>query len=363
MTCARQAISKLDDVQLRGALRTLAAHDRRVVVDMLMHLAEVDARKLHLTWGYSSLWEYCRRDLKLSEGTAGRRVTAARALDKFPVAAEALRSGRVNVCVFATLATVFTADNIEQLLAKAEHLTKRQAEDVAMELSAKPKVAPKKDVIRLVAVVKTAGAMVAPIKAAGLALQDAGSPPPVEVVAEVAAVPEIPEIKVHRVAFNADESVVADLKQLQDLMGQGDLNQIVGRALKLLLDKVDPVRRQARRQKRAAKQQAAKVAAEEQVKAKPTNDRPTVTRRQPAAIRDAAAVRDGGRCSYVSADGVRCGARRHLHIDHVRPFALGGSSIDPENNRVLCAAHNLEMGKRSFGGLRGPASLDDLSLG
>jgi hypothetical protein len=134
-------------------------------------------------------------------------------------------------------------------------------------------------------------------------------PLPSEISGPVEVMTEAQEVKVHREAFNADESVVGDLKQLQDLMGQGDLNQIVGRALKLLLDKVDPARRHARRETVAAKKLAAKAAAATQVSAKPAKPKPTVTRRQPAAVRDAVAVRDGGRCSYVSSDGVRCAAR------------------------------------------------------
>ncbi len=47
------------------------------------------------------------------------------------------------------------------------------------------------------------------------------------------------------------------------------------------------------------------------------------------------------RCSYKSASGVRCNQTAHLQIDHIRPYAMGGSSKDLDNLRVLCRAHNL----------------------
>ena len=60
----------------------------------------------------------------------------------------------------------------------------------------------------------------------------------------------------------------------------------------------------------------------------------------PAPVRREVWLRDGGCCSYVDPhSGRRCGSRFLLELDHIVPFALGGSS-EPGNLRVLCAAHN-----------------------
>ena len=45
---------------------------------------------------------------------------------------------------------------------------------------------------------------------------------------------------------------------------------------------------------------------------------------------------------------MRCTARAGLEIDHVRPYAKGGSSGE-ENLRVLCRGHNLLSAAREFG--------------
>ncbi|MBI1859855.1 MAG: HNH endonuclease [Deltaproteobacteria bacterium] len=38
----------------------------------------------------------------------------------------------------------------------------------------------------------------------------------------------------------------------------------------------------------------------------------------------------------------------HLQIDHVRPYAMGGSSRDLTNLRLLCRAHNLAKARLDF---------------
>ena len=60
----------------------------------------------------------------------------------------------------------------------------------------------------------------------------------------------------------------------------------------------------------------------------------------PAAVRRQVWEWDRGCCSYVDrGSGRRCGSRHRLEIDHVLPFALGGGA-EPENLRLLCAAHH-----------------------
>ena len=60
----------------------------------------------------------------------------------------------------------------------------------------------------------------------------------------------------------------------------------------------------------------------------------------PAAVKREVWRRDGGRCSYVDrTSGRRCGSQHLLQIDHVVPYARGGGG-EPNNLRLLCAAHH-----------------------
>ncbi len=58
----------------------------------------------------------------------------------------------------------------------------------------------------------------------------------------------------------------------------------------------------------------------------------------PAAVRREVWRRDEGCCSYVDVrSGRRCGSRYRLEIDHIVPFALGGTA-ELSNLRVVCEA-------------------------
>jgi len=63
------------------------------------------------------------------------------------------------------------------------------------------------------------------------------------------------------------------------------------------------------------------------------------TRYIPRALRREVYARDGGRCSFVSANGTRCSTRRDLEFHHIVPFARGGS-MTLDNLSLMCRAHN-----------------------
>ena len=69
--------------------------------------------------------------------------------------------------------------------------------------------------------------------------------------------------------------------------------------------------------------------------------KPDVTGRAiPAAVKREVWRRDRGRCRYVDrTSGRRCGSQHLLQIDHVVPYACGGAA-EPNNLRLLCAAHH-----------------------
>jgi hypothetical protein len=67
-----------------------------------------------------------------------------------------------------------------------------------------------------------------------------------------------------------------------------------------------------------------------------------------AAVARSAYLRDRGQCSFVSADGRRCGARAFLQLDHITPWAALGTSV-AENIRTLCRGHNQLHARNCFG--------------
>jgi hypothetical protein len=66
-----------------------------VTVELVAHLAELDARRLYLGEGYGSLFAYCTGALRLAEHAAYNRIETARLARRFPVVLNGLADGRL----------------------------------------------------------------------------------------------------------------------------------------------------------------------------------------------------------------------------------------------------------------------------
>src|SRR3972149_2713623 len=86
------------------------------------------------------MFAYCTEGLPLSEHEAYLRITAARASRKQPMLLEMLSDGRLHLTAIGMLAPHLTEANRETLLARACHKSKRQIEELLVELSPKPDV-------------------------------------------------------------------------------------------------------------------------------------------------------------------------------------------------------------------------------
>lgn len=72
--------------------------------------------------------------------------------------------------------------------------------------------------------------------------------------------------------------------------------------------------------------------------ADPPHDLPT-TRQIPSWVKQEVFKRDKGQCQM-------CHATDNLHFDHDFPYSKGGTSLTPDNVRILCARHNLQKSDR-----------------
>src|SRR4029453_2235375 len=92
-----EALAGLPNAQLLARVRELVRRDNAVEAELLVNLAEVDARQLFLEEGCSSMFAYCQRVLQFAEGVAYKRILAARATRRHPQLLGALRSGQVYI--------------------------------------------------------------------------------------------------------------------------------------------------------------------------------------------------------------------------------------------------------------------------
>jgi len=96
-------LSGLSNAALLGGLSRLVGSGRRLLAEVIAHLAEVEERRLHLDSGYGSMFAYCVSRLGLSEDEACRRIEAARIARRHPAIYPLLASGQLSLSVIALL--------------------------------------------------------------------------------------------------------------------------------------------------------------------------------------------------------------------------------------------------------------------
>jgi len=103
--------SHLSDDDLVAEVKSLAQCEQEATASLLAYLGELDARRLYLGAGFSSLFTYCCEVLHLSEPAAYNRIEAARAARRFPAILRMLGGGSLSLATVRLLATYLTAEN------------------------------------------------------------------------------------------------------------------------------------------------------------------------------------------------------------------------------------------------------------
>lgn len=275
------SFARLSDAQLTDELSRSVADERRSTVKVVALLEEFDRRRLHLGYGFPSLFAYCTEKLHMSEDAACRRIAVARAIRRHPDLLERLNDGRLSITTAGLLVQRLSPQRLVAVLDKAAFKSKREVELLIATVQPMPPV----------------GSVIAPLSDLYYKLQ----------VTISAAARE-------------------RLQEIQDLMRHrlpsGDPAAIVEHALEVL-------------HRELLKQKAANVA-------KPRAGKgpfETKGRRIPASVIRAVWRRDQGRCAFVSGDGKRCGSTSGVEFHHIQPFAVGGAATI-ENIEMRCRAHN-----------------------
>jgi hypothetical protein len=343
----------LTDVQLEDALKRCARKERHATAALVAHLAEMDARLIHLRQGFPSLFAYCCEVLRLSESASYKRIEVARATRRHPILLERLSDGRLNLTTARLLAPHLTAGNRQELLEAASRLGKRAVEELLARRFPRPDVASSVRKLGRPLVLAASARLDLPssdpagFDSAGLdpaGLDSAGptfsapagvvpaGPDPASPIALVSR-PSRPlcvplAADRYQIRFTASAATWKKLCMARDLLRHsvpsGDPAEIFERALTALLANLTRTRcAQVTKPRRRDGPS-------------PT---PSASRHVPAAVRRAVWIRDQGRCAYVSPGRRRCGERGFLEFHHVQPYAVGGPATIG-NVELRCRAHN-----------------------
>lgn len=395
---AREVFRLSPDALLRR-VRELVERERANTSELLLHLGEVERRRLYRAEACSSMFDYCVRRLGLSEYETVLRLRAARVARRYPQVLAAVADGRLHLSAIARLAPVLDSRNAADLLRAAEHRTKSELDALLAERFPRPDAPTTVHLLVPVAAnvtsesrllgpdpvkilenfaisrtERSAGSQPAMASADGALGSESApeatlaAPTTVLTAAQTAALltrgrltPLAPERVALQVTLSRETH--AKLARAQELLAHtvcpGDIAAVLDRALELLVAKLEQ-----RRTGALARSTTTTVAtsgpahADERAKSRrpraassPVRSGPRPSgnsRHVPAAVRRAVWARDGHRCTFVSASGQRCESRAELELDHVRPFACGGEN-SVENLRLRCFAHNQLGAEHAYG--------------
>ncbi len=323
-------LRKLDDDEFIHQMELTAGIEHAATIRMFHFINDLERRKLFLDLGYSSVFDFCVRRIKYSSSQAGRRIQAARCCRRYPEFFGYLRDHEVCVMTLAMIESIITDDNKDEIVTRVRGASRREVERLVSEY--RPAVAIR-DRIRYVQV---------PL------------PQPRDLDRALVdrhcrqSIPEeyrdrIPTEEKVFVQFLADEEFLKLFEEVRDLTGNsvfGSFADIIKLVLKEYRDRHSPAARQERRE--------AKKGANAPDSHRWEWKDATPSRHIPDVIRDEVFVRDRGRCTFVAPDGTLCQCKQGLHIDHIKPFAAGGTR-DPSNLRLLCGAHNRLAAERTMG--------------
>ncbi len=290
-------------------------------------------RKLFLARGYSSLFDFCTKELGYSEGAAHRRISCMHLIVQLPEIEEKIKENKVNLSTLSQLSshirreekfnnTKFPKEDKLRLLAQIENKSQEQCQRELLKHASQ-----------------------------GIMTLDRQRP-----ISE-----DLTEIK-----FAATRELMNKLNQLKALLAHKNPNPQCGEFLEILADiglkKLDPRQRESSQSKEVSVAEKAKITKPANV-AKAAENQPMPDSTAAAAkrrvnpnsryisqeVKKYVWNRDQGRYQFVDSETKKkCESQFALQIDHVHPYSLGGPTT-VENLRLLCRAHNGFLAEEAFG--------------
>ena len=279
----------LNNPDLVSRTKSLVAEERNLTTELIQYLREIEKRKIHLSYGYSSLHEFCVKHLGYSDGGAYRRISAMRLIKEIPEVEAKIKNGSLSLTNASMAHNFFKHEKKQnnvisdskkiELIQKLENQSTRQTEKILVALSPNPIP---KEKVRILTVTKT-------------------------------------EIKII-----LDEKTKLKLEKIKQLLSNTLEDQTYGELLDkmsdIVLEKIEP--------KQVNRASAPKL------------DLESHTRYIPKQIKQEIKIRDENRCQFISPiTGKRCEERKYLEFDHVKPFSQGGAT-SINNLRLTCSSHN-----------------------
>ncbi|QDK45242.1 hypothetical protein DOM22_08775 [Bdellovibrio sp. ZAP7] len=323
----------LNRIELDQRIKSLSAKERDLLHEVLLTIKEIDSRRTYLDMGFGSLFDYLVKGVGYSEGSAQRRIDAARLIRELPQVAEKIQSGELKL---NQISLVQKASR-EVWKSQSKQVTAEQKMEVLESLIAKGHS---------------------------------------ESHQQVTAFFDLPAVQNSYQKVQADESVrveftlskeaFAKVKIAQELLSHSLPTQDIGDFLEYLVDKVikqklgpannsaekhmaesgkaaTEAREQEQKNQEDFRNQAAKIVPSEQITA-------TMAAKSAPSPKDIRTLKAQQKCCQFKdpVTGNKCQSRWLLQVDHQQSRWAGGKH-DLPNLQLLCASHNKLKYKKETG--------------
>jgi hypothetical protein len=285
-------LSLLSQSELLQKTSVLVQEERRITLELIEHLREIQTRRIHETLGYSSLHAFCTQHLGLSDGAAQRRISALFLSRDLPEVTQKIQDGSLTLSSVSALQTFFknqrrlgvqtTSEEKRQVVARVEGLSRKETEKTLHQIE--PEAIPQ--------------------ERGKIALNDR----------TLAKLQKLKAYWSHKLPESSFEEVLERL--LDDALAVEDKRRFGGTS-------------------RTDRNDQKPIPTIHSAAESTDGARPAI----PAPMRRQVWRQAQGRCQYNAPTGKRCDSRRYLEIDHIIPWARARRH-ELSNLRLLCRAHN-----------------------
>ncbi len=331
-----ERISSQRDPVIATEARHHSRQESGATAGLLACLAVLDERRAFSDLGYSSMLEYCQRDLALSEDVAKKYLRAARIARERPVLFDMLADRRLSVSAVLVLGPWLESGTHDDLIAAAVGRSREEIEWLIASRCPQPEML-SLEADACAAMTSEASLQVTLEGAPGPACPSTALKSPSSLVPLPVPPATLKPLSADHVALTVTmtRATREKIRRAQELLGHTvapeAIADVIDRALDQLIVALEKRKHGLHRKPRG-------------VRAKVTHR----ARHISADVRAAVYKRDGGLCTFVTEAGQRCGCRHALEYDHIVAVADGGAST-VENLRLLCPAHNQLEAERRFG--------------
>ena len=347
-------LKKLSEAALLEKTGALAKEERRISMQVIYHLREIDRRRAFAKLNYLSLFDYAVKELLYSESAAMRRINAARALASHPELAEKMESGKISVT---------QVSRIQSFIHKDEKQTGQKWETTEKEaLFAQAEVSSSQELEKILVTISPVSAVKESVKAVSASLME------VKVYLSDEELKDLNEVRgllAHQLKDPGSNSELIK-KMIQISKGvvirqkfggkksdgqtgtthskTAKQNRKSNHESKIKTQTDATSQRSSEKISQTDLENASQIKQDLEKENMTEEEKrvgvPSKSRSIRVAVKRFVFRRSDIQCEHVDPKTkIRCGSKFKLELDHRVPYSLGGKN-EADNLRVLCRGHN-----------------------